>query len=186
MDNVNKYIIGIDQSLTDTGVVVLDIESRELVYQGDITSKPGGEPIHRILKIKEELREVITKVGPVQGVIEGFGFGARGNAVFDLGGLGYILRELFVEGGIKLLVIAPTSLKKYVTGKGNCKKDLMLLNIYKKWGVEFENDNIADAYGLARMGADMIYVKSTGDTDFLKKNNIDKKLVEDHYHQLIN
>ncbi len=27
----------------------------------------------------------------------------------------------------------------------------MLLKVYKKWGVEFEIDDLADAYGLARM-----------------------------------
>jgi hypothetical protein len=27
----------------------------------------------------------------------------------------------------------------------------MLLNIYKKWGIEFRDNNIADAYSLARM-----------------------------------
>jgi crossover junction endodeoxyribonuclease RuvC len=42
-------------------------------------------------------------------------------------------------------------LKKYATGKGTSKKQEMLLQIYKRWGVEFSDDNAADAYALARL-----------------------------------
>ena len=43
------------------------------------------------------------------------------------------------------------TLKKYATGKGTAKKQEMLLQIYKRWGVEFNDDNAADAYALARL-----------------------------------
>ena len=47
-------------------------------------------------------------------------------------------------------------LKKYVTGKGQgVKKNQILLNVYKKWGVEFMDDNAADSYALARIAAGM-------------------------------
>lgn len=51
------------------------------------------------------------------------------------------------------LQIPPMTLKKYATGKGNAKKQEMLLQMYKRWGVEFNNDNAADAYALARLAA---------------------------------
>jgi hypothetical protein len=45
-------------------------------------------------------------------------------------------------------------LKKYVTGKGQgVKKNQILLSVYKKWGVEFMDDNAADSYALARIAA---------------------------------
>lgn len=49
------------------------------------------------------------------------------------------------------LKIPPMTLKKYASGKGNSKKQEMLLQIYKRWGIEFNDDNAADAYALARM-----------------------------------
>lgn len=49
------------------------------------------------------------------------------------------------------LMIPPMTLKKYATGKGNAKKQEMLLQIYKRWNVEFNDDNAADAYALARL-----------------------------------
>jgi hypothetical protein len=54
------------------------------------------------------------------------------------------------------LIIPPSVLKKYVTGKGTgVQKNQILLNVYKKWGVEFNDDNAADSYALARLAAGM-------------------------------
>jgi crossover junction endodeoxyribonuclease RuvC len=45
------------------------------------------------------------------------------------------------------------TLKKYAAGKGNAKKQEMLLQIYKRWGIEFNDDNAADSYALARLAS---------------------------------
>ena len=49
------------------------------------------------------------------------------------------------------LKVPPMTLKKYAAGKGNAKKQEMLLQIYKRWGLEFLDDNAADAYALGRL-----------------------------------
>lgn len=51
------------------------------------------------------------------------------------------------------LQIPPMTLKKFAAGKGNAKKQEMLLQIYKRWGIEFNDDNAADAYSLARLAS---------------------------------
>jgi crossover junction endodeoxyribonuclease RuvC len=51
------------------------------------------------------------------------------------------------------LQIAPMTLKKYAAGKGNAKKQEMLMQIYKRWGIEFNDDNAADSYALARLAS---------------------------------
>jgi Holliday junction resolvasome RuvABC endonuclease subunit len=51
------------------------------------------------------------------------------------------------------LQIPPMTLKKYAAGKGNAKKQEMLMQIYKRWGIEFNDDNAADSYALARIAA---------------------------------
>jgi Holliday junction resolvasome RuvABC endonuclease subunit len=51
------------------------------------------------------------------------------------------------------LQIPPMTLKKYATGKGTAKKQEMLMQIYKRWGIEFNDDNAADSYALARLAA---------------------------------
>ena len=51
------------------------------------------------------------------------------------------------------LQVPPMTLQKYAAGKGNAKKQEMLMQIYKRWGVEFNDDNAADSYALARLAA---------------------------------
>ena len=68
-----------------------------------------------------------------------------------MGALHYYLRIFFRKNNIAYNIIAPGTLKKFVTGKGTAKKELMLLKTYKKWKVEFEDNNLCDAYGLARL-----------------------------------
>jgi Holliday junction resolvasome RuvABC endonuclease subunit len=51
------------------------------------------------------------------------------------------------------LQIPPMTLKKYATGKGTAKKQEMLMQMYKRWGVEFNDDNAADSYALARLAS---------------------------------
>jgi hypothetical protein len=53
------------------------------------------------------------------------------------------------------LQVPPMTLKKFVCGKGTATKDLMLLHVYKKYGVEFSDNNATDAYGLARIAAEV-------------------------------
>ena len=49
-------------------------------------------------------------------------------------------------------MVAPQALKKFVTGKGNVKKDQMKLAVFKRWGVEFPTTDETDAYALAQWG----------------------------------
>ena len=52
------------------------------------------------------------------------------------------------------------SLKKFATGKGNSKKQEVLMQIYKRWGLEFNDDNAADAYTLGRMATGYFITKT--------------------------
>lgn len=64
------------------------------------------------------------------------------------------------------LQIPPMTLKKYAAGKGNAKKQEMLMQIYKRWGIEFNDDNAADSYALARLAAGIVI------------NDVEKAVVE--------
>ena len=69
-----------------------------------------------------------------------------------LGELGGMVKLTLLDFGIYPLIVPPTNLKKYVTGKGNgISKSQMLLQVYKKWDAEFTDDNAADSYALARL-----------------------------------
>jgi crossover junction endodeoxyribonuclease RuvC len=73
-------------------------------------------------------------------------------AALKLGELAAIVKlALYEREKIFPLQVSPMTLKKFAAGKGNAKKQEMLLQMYKRWGVEFNDDNAADSYALARL-----------------------------------
>jgi len=140
--------VGIDLSLTATGFLVLD-SNGGVVHQEIISTNSKQLIEDRISYITNKILSSLRREDRI--FIEGLSFGSQGNSLMELAGLHYYLRTHLKQKGFTFKVISPSSLKKFMTGKGNCKKDLVLLNVYKKFGVEFCDSNLADAYVLARM-----------------------------------
>jgi len=155
---MNKKIIsiGLDLSLVGTGVVVL--KNGKIMKQKLIKSKPipDGKPIDelkRIKKIVEEIEYIISEELPTIGVIEGMAFMAKNTtALVQLAALNYFTRSLLADYNVPFIIVAPTSLKKFITGNGASKKDVMLMETFKRYGVTILDDNENDAYGLAQVG----------------------------------
>lgn len=154
-------IISLDLSLNATGIAFFSngIEETHLII-----SKDTG--ILRLQKIKKRIEQFIDIVLSQQQidliVIENYSFSSHGRATFSIGELGGIIKLLAFEKGIKTILVAPTTLKKYVSGKGNCKKNEMLLAVYKKFGQSFDDDNRADAYGLCQIGK-FLFINTSAD-----------------------
>lgn len=162
-----SLIIGIDPDFTGTGIISLD--NGQIVEQVliDSTAEHSGA-ITRVRCIVNMTKRIITRNKPNLIVIEGMAFGAKGQSVFDTGYLGYRLRELLIDERQKYIEPSPGQLKKFCTGKGNVAKNMILLHTFKRWGNEFNNDNIADAFVLAKIGE--AYLGNTdGLTDFQKQ-----------------
>lgn len=146
-------ILGIDQSLTSTGLIVLN-DKVEIVHQELVETKVKDFDleIERLIHIKNKVWVIAKQFNIEKAYMEGFSFKSKGHSLFQLGGIGYLIRELFYDKKIPLFIVEPTKLKKFVTGKGQCKKELILLKVFKKWGIEFDSNDLADAYSLARYG----------------------------------
>lgn len=96
---------------------------------------------------------------------EGISYGSvqRTKSVFDLAGLNFLLRKMILDlkneidntpYEIKGYVISPPSqIKKFVTGNGNCKKEIMIELFTSMHGESYEEipkiDDIADAYWMS-------------------------------------
>lgn len=88
--------------------------------------------------------------------MEGYAHGAKFNRE-KMGELGGIVKlSWYAAFGEDPIIVSPTVLKKYVTGKGTASKEQMLAGVEAKWGVKFADHNLADAYSLAQ------YVKEYG------------------------
>lgn len=148
--------IGIDQSLT--GFALTAISSVTPAEHFTQVYKSPYFGIERLVDIRTWLEEqfiLFEKNGNIIKDIAMEGTVLASQAALILGELSATVRltiyDYFDDDRRFPLKVPPMTLKKYAAGKGNAKKQEMLLQIYKRWGVEFTDDNAADAYGLARL-----------------------------------
>jgi crossover junction endodeoxyribonuclease RuvC len=148
-------VIGIDASLTDTGLVCLDLH-------GDIFQqhafKPKRTGVDRLVEIQEGIKlflGICSAREIVHVCMEQYGFeGAHARHSYIGEGGGAIKLALLAQLGDPLgypTLVGTGQLKIFVTNRGTSKKNEMLLGVYKKWGYETRDDNLADAYGLAQV-----------------------------------
>ena len=148
--------VGLDLSLTKTGYAIVNSDGKVL-DSGVIKSKPSGDkPINEVRRIVDIAEEIMEKIDancltedPAIVAIEGLAFMAKGTSLVQLSGLNYLTRILLSQFEWPFVIVAPTSLKKFITGSGKGDKDMMSMQIYKKYGFEALDNNEADAYSLA-------------------------------------
>ena len=145
--------IGIDQSYTGFGLVVLDDKGH--FHQKSLLKYPLNkfkDEGARLVKIYDDLITFFAIHGnsgaEIHIVMEGYAYGAKLNRekLGELGGIVKLVSNLVL--GVTPTVIAPTALKQFVTGSGRADKQAMLTEI-QKFDPEITDHNLADAYGLA-------------------------------------
>jgi len=138
---------GIDQSYSGFAVTLFDKDS--LKYQTTVY-KSEKRGIERLRDIQAHLMDALVEWDIADVAMEGYAFSSQmANMLGELGGM---VKLVLLDFGIYPLIVPPTNLKKYVTGKGQgVPKSQMLLYVYKKWDAEFTDDNAADSYALARL-----------------------------------
>lgn len=149
-------ILGIDLSLTRTGIAILDGDGIAVTH---ITSKgrTGATPTEsaaRLDRLCTELGRLLDGLGTIALVAIEAPAMAHANAGTSLlNGLWWsFVRELWARG-LPVAAIPPTSLKTYATGKGNAGKDEVLLSVARRFpSVSIETNDQADAVVLAAMG----------------------------------
>jgi crossover junction endodeoxyribonuclease RuvC len=147
-------IVGVDPS-TVTGVAVVSVREKsqpKITLAKELTTTSREKGIDRAIYLAEKLQDIFAAYNPDLMVIEGYGFG-NNNTLVTLAEIGTLFRYKARKLVIPFIEVPPTSLKKFITGNGGAKKDHILLEVYKRWDVEAETNNIADAIGLAFFGA---------------------------------
>lgn len=150
----DPYVVGVDLSLTGTGVAIIDGGLIQTFTYGTKGSRGATLPqrAERLLNIVAAVRMYTERADFV--VIEGPAFGQNNPGTHDRSGLWWLVVDRLCFEGYPIAVVPPTTLKKYVTGKGNAQKDEVMLAVAHRYpDAEVKNNNEADALGLAAMGA---------------------------------
>lgn len=157
---VSCTVMGIDVS-TDTGIVVLKWDNEHkawrTTYDGEINLTPLPKNVsmqgrmERVWGLKHRITQKLQLHHPNIVVIEGFGY-ANSNSLVTLVEFGTAVRLALLESPAKMYEVAPTSLKKFILGKGVGKKEQVMMQVFKKYGYEAKTNNLADAYVLAQIG----------------------------------
>lgn len=136
--------IGIDQSYSGFAITALNDGYRTTVYKSE------ARGVDRLFDIQSHIRETLFDYKVIDVAMEGYAFGSQmANMLGELGGM---VKLTLREFGIYPLIVPPTVLKKYATGKGQgVSKSQILMNVYKKWQIEYPDDNAADSFVLAHI-----------------------------------
>jgi len=146
--------VGLDLSYTGTGLIVLDSQP-EILEQKLVKTNKEFSTEERILQIEKEISFIPNIIGLHSVFVEGPAYSSQGNQMLQMGALNFYVRIFLLKHKIPYTIIAPPTLKKFACGTGRAQKDFILLNVYKKWDVSFEDNNLADAYVLARMALEV-------------------------------
>lgn len=153
-------IVGLDLSLRAPGWFVRETDGT--MSHGTFT--PTGKEMLRVGSIVEFVRSLLAP--PVEPstipivarylgcsvVIEGYSFGSNSSHARSIAEAGGVVRYWLWCNRIPYVEVPPSQLKKFVTGKGNVEKNIVIREVYKRWGVDAKDDNEADAYVLGRIG----------------------------------
>lgn len=185
---MEKIIFGIDYSYTNPSICVLGnsfkesyfyflttkkkYAKKEKNYEGMfLERKSGDNDIEFYEKISSwaisKIKENWINPNNTIVVLEGYSMGSRLGRSFNIAENTSILKFFLKQNNIKPLIVPPTTIKKFWTGKGNSSKDLMVKILLDKEGVdvlqwlgmkklESPAHDLVDSYAIAKFGQEIL------------------------------
>jgi crossover junction endodeoxyribonuclease RuvC len=167
-------VVGLDLSLTATGVAVVDSGAMGGGYM-TTTIKTLGHRNDSLSDRWERINGIAGSItGRLQGhaepygrnwldadlvVIEGPSVMSKGGSNWDRAWLWGAVVDLFLSSHVRVAVASPSTVKKWATDRGNADKASVAVAVARLWDqFECESDNEADALALASMGAQRLGV----------------------------
>jgi Holliday junction resolvasome RuvABC endonuclease subunit len=154
------WVTGLDISLTAPGVCAATGDPRGKVGDGlfaEATMFRAGETLRgpeRLSVVSGAIWAWVLARGRGRPgdlyVTEGYAFSA--SHAHSMGEIGGCIRRVIWESGGNLLVVPPSTLKKFLTGKGAGDKNIVMKHVWRRWGFDSDDDNECDAFGCAMLG----------------------------------
>lgn len=156
------HIVGLDLSLSATGVARIRPGADRPITLSLVTSSPvpNAKYPHTLDRIRGLASRIIAaiKLGAepddiIVVVMEGGAFMSTTGHAHTRAGLWWLMYHL-IEKFALVVVVEPSKLKRYITGKGNAPKDLVFSSVVRNYpGIGIVDNNEADALGLASMAS---------------------------------
>lgn len=137
-------VVGIDPSLTSTGIATDELEAIHTDMKGPA----------RLVRIRDRILDIVC-AEDVGVVIEGYSFAQRNTRAHAAGELGGVIRVALYESGIPYVDVPPPNRAKFATGKGNASKSEVVSAVSARTGLVFAgkgSDDLCDAWVLQEMG----------------------------------
>jgi Holliday junction resolvasome RuvABC endonuclease subunit len=138
-------VLGLDLSLTATGLAAPDGSTSTIKTR----DKDGDR---RLAQIRDTIAGLCGGVDLA--VIEDLPTHASSAGISGL--VHGAVRAALLDAGVPYALVTPATLKKYATGNGSAKKSGMILAAYKRFGVEFDDEDQCDAAWLRAAGLDQL------------------------------
>jgi len=141
--------VGLDMSLTSTGLAAF----RDNVLTTHLLQPNDLKGMERLRWYRHEVGTFLRLMNPDVVCLENYAFN-KGNQAHQIGELGGMIRMMLWEDFALLTtsyLVAPATMKKFVTGSGAGAKTGIPLHLFKRWGLTVDQGDEADATGLALM-----------------------------------
>jgi crossover junction endodeoxyribonuclease RuvC len=160
-------VCGLDLSLAKTGVAHLESEVDDVWVLSTHRIVTPPHPKGDTRALRDRMAYIRSSVAveaehSVLVVMEGPSFASVGASSKDLMGLWWMCYDRLVRDH-RVVVVPPSSLKKWATGKGNAGKPQVAVGLHRTFPqavfrLDFAavDDNEADAAGLCGMGAQLL------------------------------
>lgn len=191
----NRYVWGIDISLSNPAVSIYEIGKptsgikKIAKYMSHYSHKFKGTQYERIFKIEKSFRDLVAKFPPCLVVIEGYAYSSSQWREL-MGEVSYAVKRNFIKSGIHIngtpeaypcLIVPPTSLKKFVTGKAMKVDKEEMHGTIQSWGFDTSNNDESDSAGLCLIGLNImnlsiIDIRKINQIKFFKDGPFPKEL----------
>lgn len=119
------YLYGQSGKKKDVGVYNISENGYNLIFTVELLEKHDNNA-QRFKRATNRFLNHIKTHNCTDINLEGYAMGSgRGGMTFTIGESTGFLKSALYDAGLKVNIVAPTSLKKFATGKGNANKDKM-------------------------------------------------------------
>lgn len=155
-------ILGLDLSVNSTGYYFIRSTGEEASGRLAVPEKLKTTDNHfyRLAWLEEHLLGLLCKCDGLHTVVlEDYSYNSKGSSTYAIAEWGGIARLLLHKRQITTYGVSPYALKAFACPDMKAtevKKEHILLNVFKRWGRDITQNDIADAFVLAAMGMELI------------------------------